>query len=229
MSASGATHDPGSIHMSSVMLSLLATAFVLPLARHGRSAPRPTLSRMASIPGSDWRETVSRASMNSFLNPSQQVQLRAQKWKYASADVKAPAATQPAEPPPTASDASVNATTAQAKLEVAIPADWQPGIKLAGTLGNGQRVIVTPPDGARPGTSVEFRFDVPAAKARAVEQTAAEEPAPEPAPRRVIPGSDWRETVSSSSMNEFMGPSQQVQLHAQKWKYAKHDAKKDEA
>ena len=46
----------------------------------------------------------------------------------------------------------------QATLEVVIPADWKNGVKLATVLENGQRVIITPPDGAKPGMSREFNL-----------------------------------------------------------------------
>jgi hypothetical protein len=44
----------------------------------------------------------------------------------------------------------------QATLEIVIPADWKEGVKLATTLENGQRVIITPPDGAKAGMSREL-------------------------------------------------------------------------
>ena len=67
-----------------------------------------------------------------------------------------------------------------------IPADWQPGVKLATTLENGQRVIITPPDGAKPGMSLEF--NVPASKPKAEEPR----PTPEPATPPVRLASDTR-------------------------------------
>eukprot|EP00908_Phaeocystis_cordata_P002718 Transcript_12962.p1 GENE.Transcript_12962~~Transcript_12962.p1 ORF type:complete len:151 (+),score=29.15 Transcript_12962:22-453(+) len=142
--------------------------------------------------------------MNEFMNLSPQVQLRAQEWKYASPKGGG-------RRPPTTTQAEA-ATTGQraeppepAESDTAVAAVSSPEIDAAESARDGQKAAEEP---------------VP---------VAAPAPAPAPAPRRVIPGSDWRETVSSSSMNEFMNPSQQVQLHAQKWKYAKHDAKKDEA
>ena len=36
------------------------------------------------------------------------------------------------------------------------PADWKDGVKLATTLESGQRVIITPPNGSKPGTPREF-------------------------------------------------------------------------
>ena len=44
----------------------------------------------------------------------------------------------------------------QATLEIVIPADWKDGVKLATTLESGQRVIITPPNGSKPGTPREF-------------------------------------------------------------------------
>ena len=67
----------------------------------------------------------------------------------------------------------------QVTLEVVIPADWKDGVKLAASL-NGQRVIITPPDGAKPGMSLEF--NVPASKAEGLPTSPQAAAPPQPAP-----------------------------------------------
>ena len=67
----------------------------------------------------------------------------------------------------------------QATLEVVIPADWKDGVKLATTLENGQRIIITPPDGAKPGMSREFDLALTLAHALAQPQLKSK-PKPKP-------------------------------------------------
>ena len=84
------------------------------------------------------------------------------------------AASSPAVPSPSPSKGGKQVT-----LEVIIPADWKQGAKLATTL-NGQRVVITPPDGAEPGMSLEF--NVPASKAEGLPASPQAPAPPQPAP-----------------------------------------------
>lgn len=68
----------------------------------------------------------------------------------------------------------------QATLEVVIPADWKDGVKLATTLESGQRVIITPPDGSKPGMTLEF--NVPASKLQRPPSSPQAAAPPQPAP-----------------------------------------------
>ena len=86
--------------------------------------------------------------------------------------MSSPAVPSPAVPSPDRSGE-------QATLEVVIPADWKDGVKLATTLENGQRVIITPPDGAKPGMSLELDLALTLAHALARPQLKSK-PKPKP-------------------------------------------------
>eukprot|EP00964_Phaeocystis_antarctica_P141524 scaffold106588_cov63-Phaeocystis_antarctica.AAC.3 len=95
-----------------------------------------------------------------------------------------PASAPADEPAPAVPGTAGNKTPAQnveqATLEVVIPADWTNGVKLATTMENGQRVIITPPDGAKPGMSLEF--NVPASMAEGLPASPQAAAPPQPAP-----------------------------------------------
>ena len=78
--------------------------------------------------------------------------------RFASSSTQPP----PAEDVPASAPApvvpSADRDGGQATLEIVIPADWKDGVKLATTLESGQRVIITPPTGSKPGTPREFNL-----------------------------------------------------------------------
>ena len=101
-------------------------------------------------------------------------------WKLQ--DIAAHARVQaPTRPPPRAHAAPAPRTPANHDLLVptwvvslVIPANWKPGMKMATTLKNGRRVIITPPDDAKPGMPLKCK--VPAIEAEA--PASANPPAP---------------------------------------------------
>lgn len=105
-------------------------------------------------------------------------------WKLQ--DIAAHARVQaPTRPPPRAHAAPAPRTPANELLvptwvvSLVIPANWKPGMKMATTLKNGRRVIITPPDDAKPGMPLKCK--VPATEADAP----ASADAPAPAAKRV--------------------------------------------
>ena len=100
-------------------------------------------------------------------------------WKLQ--DIAAHARVQaPTRPPPRAHAAPAPRTPANELLvptwvvSLVIPANWKPGMKMATTLKNGRRVIITPPDDAKPGMPLKCK--VPATEADA--PASADAPAP---------------------------------------------------
>lgn len=100
-------------------------------------------------------------------------------WKLQ--DIAAHARVQaPTRPPPRAHAAPAPRTPANELLvptwvvSLVVPANWKPGMKMATTLKNGRRVIITPPDDAKPGMPLKCK--VPATEADA--PASADAPAP---------------------------------------------------
>ena len=118
-----------------------------------------------------------------------------------------PASAPADEPAPAVPGTAGNKTPAQnveqATLEVVIPADWTNGVKLATTMENGQRVIITPPDGAKPGMSLEF--NVPASMAEGLLASPQAAAPPQPAP--VAPAAPTAPDHQGSGAQQYWPPA----------------------